>query len=131
MDCRPHAGTRQAGARHAGTPVLPRLAYALGGGWAAWAYGGPLLAARWQACSSSRPRPRVLGAPPRRWRPRPRGSLLWQAPQWVGWRAGPLNFVLGRAFRLFNDAFARATSIYLRGVGMLLRTSAPAARGCR
>ena len=31
--------------------------------------------------------------------------------------------MLGRAFRLFNDAFARATSIYLRGVGMLLRTS--------
>ncbi len=42
----------------------------------------------------------------------------------AGWLAGrPLNFVLGRAFRLFNDAFARATSIYLRGVGMLLRTS--------
>ena len=43
----------------------------------------------------------------------------------AGWLVGlPLNFVLGRAFRLFNDAFARATNIYLRGVGMLLRTSA-------
>ena len=42
----------------------------------------------------------------------------------AGWLAGrPLNYLLGRAFRLFNDAFARATSVYLRGVGMLLRTS--------
>ena len=43
----------------------------------------------------------------------------------AGWFAGlPLNFLLGRAFRLFNEAFARATNVYLRGVGILLRTSA-------
>ena len=52
------------------------------------------------------------------------GSPPWRAAA-AGWLVGlPLNFVLGRAFRLFNDAFARATNVYLRGVGMLLRTSA-------
>jgi multidrug efflux pump len=123
MDCRPQAGTRQAGTRHAGTPVLPRLAYALGGGWAAWAYGGPLLAARLAGLQFLSPPTQGTGCP---------AAALAAAAPWLaalagaaaGWLAGrALNFVLGRAFRLFNDAFARATSIYLRGVGMLLRTS--------
>ena len=42
----------------------------------------------------------------------------------VGWLLGrPLNAVLGWLFRRFNDGLRRATSVYLRGVGMLLRVS--------
>ena len=88
MDCRPHAG---AGTRAPGTRA-PRSCPAWLTPWAAAGRpgltGGRSWPRDWQACSSSRPRPRVLGAPPRRWRPRPRGSPLWQAQQRVGWRAG-------------------------------------------
>ena len=87
--------------------VLPRLAYALAGGWAAWSFGPPRLAALPFSLSPFLP------------------ISLAVAGAAAGWLVGlPLNFVLGRAFRLFNDAFARATNVYLRGVGMLLRTSA-------
>jgi multidrug efflux pump len=97
--------------------VLPRFVYALAGGWGAWAYGGPALL-------------RLEGLPIF---PPAAAAALTAAAPWIaalagaaaGWLAGrPLDFVLGRAFRLFNDAFVRATSSYLRGVGMLLRTSA-------
>jgi multidrug efflux pump len=87
--------------------VLPRLAYAVLGGWAAWALGGPPLAALPFSFSPFLPLSLALA-----------GAV-------AGWFAGlPLNFLLGRAFRLFNEAFARATNVYLRGVGILLRTSA-------
>ena len=98
--------------------VLPRLAYVLAGGWAAWHFWGPGLAVRLEGFRSLAP---------------PLAAALVTAAPWIvavagaaaGWLAGrPLNFLLGRAFRLFNDVFARATSGYLRGVGMLLRTSA-------
>ncbi len=55
--------------------------------------------------------------PWRNWRPRPPGSLA-VAGAAAGWLVGlPLNCVLGRLFRLFNDAFDRATNVYLRGGG--------------
>ena len=42
----------------------------------------------------------------------------------AGWFLGwPLNALLGRLFKLFNEAFGRATNLYLCGVGMLLRIS--------
>ena len=97
--------------------VLPRLAYALAGGWVAWRLATPEWPRGWEARS--------------RW-PRTLAAVTAAAP-WIaavagavaGWaRRSAANFVLGRAFRLFNDAFARATNVYLRGVGMLLRTSA-------
>ena len=94
--------------------VLPRLAYALGGGWAAWAFGGPRLAA-WLEASMPNAAALAIAAP---W-------IAALAGAAAGWFAGLwLNFVLGRAFRLFNETFTRATNVYLRGVGMLLRTSA-------
>jgi multidrug efflux pump len=98
--------------------VLPRLAYALAGGWAAWNFTGLALAARLEGF---------------RFLPPAAAAALVAAAPWIaglagavaGWLVGRLlNFVFGRAFRLFNNAFAGATSIYLRGVGMLLRTSA-------
>ena len=98
--------------------VLPRLAYALLGGWASWSFAGPLVADRLRG---------FHGLPPAT------AAALVAAVPWIvalaggaaGWLAGrALNFVLGRSFRLFNDGFARATSVYLRGIGMLLRTSA-------
>ncbi|MGA2256760.1 MAG: multidrug efflux RND transporter permease subunit, partial [Thermoguttaceae bacterium] len=100
--------------REKGGEVLPRLAYALAGGWAAWEFGGPRLAA-WLEGAAPTAAALAATAP---WIAAAAGAV-------AGWLVGlPLNFVLGRAFRLFNDAFARATNIYLRGVGMLLRTSA-------
>jgi multidrug efflux pump len=108
---------KKGGDPQAGTPVLPRLAYALAGGWAAWEFGGARLAAWLEGLALAPPTAATVAA-----------AAPWIAAvagAAAGWLAGlPLNFVLGRAFRLFNDAFARATNIYLRGVGMLLRTSA-------
>ncbi|MEN6450595.1 MAG: efflux RND transporter permease subunit [Thermoguttaceae bacterium] len=40
------------------------------------------------------------------------------------WLTRPMNYVLGRGFRLFNVGFDRATNAYTRVVGMALRTSA-------
>ncbi len=102
--------------------VLPRLVYALAGGWLAWKLLTPEAAGRLAERLGGR---LALDA----------GTLaqLAAAAPWIaavlgvgaGWALGrPLNAVLGRLFRLFNDAFGRATSAYLRGVGMLLRTSA-------
>jgi multidrug efflux pump subunit AcrB len=43
----------------------------------------------------------------------------------LGWVVGlPLNRILSTAFRLFNAGFNRATDLYTRSVGMLLRVSA-------
>jgi len=95
-----------------GGEVLPRLAYALLGGWAAWVFGG----ARLSAWAGGFPAAALTMAAP--W-------IAATAGAGAGWLLGlPLNFVLGRAFRLFNDAFVHATNVYLRAVGMLLRTSA-------
>jgi multidrug efflux pump len=97
--------------------VLPRLAYALAGGWLAWRFLTPLLAARLGGLPAFQPQTLAelkVAAP---W-------VLGAAGAVIGWLVGlPLNVVLGRLFRLFNDAFGLATNVYLRGVGMLLRTS--------
>jgi multidrug efflux pump len=98
--------------------VLPRLVYALGGGWAGWDLLTPVLAARLEGFRALNPQTvaELTAAAP--W-------IAGLAGAVAGWLLGlPLNAVLGRLFRLFNDAFGRATSVYLRGVGMLLRTSA-------
>jgi multidrug efflux pump len=101
--------------------VLPRLAYALAGGWLAWRLMTPEAAGRLVE---------RLGAH-WAWHAGVVAQLAAAAP-WiaavfgggVGWGVGrPLNAVLGRLFRLFNDAFTRTANGYLRGVGTLLRTS--------
>jgi multidrug efflux pump len=98
--------------------VLPRLAYALAGGWLAWQFLAPGLAARLEGFRAFHPQTiaELTAAAP--W-------ILGVAGAVAGWLLGlPLNAVLARLFRLFNDAFGLATGVYLRGVGMLLRTSA-------
>jgi multidrug efflux pump subunit AcrB len=89
-------------------PPLPRLAYPLGFGWAAFTYLTPYLA--------------TLG--------------ILQDPNWLapglaalsgalaGWIVSkPLNFLLGRAFRGFNVWFYWLTQYYAAWVGRLLKAS--------
>ena len=97
--------------------VLPRLAYAALGGGAAWAFVGPFAAARLAGLQGLPPAMVAAGVAAIPWL----AALMGAVAGWLIGRA--LDYLLGRAFRLFNDAFARATSVYLRGVGMLLRTS--------
>jgi multidrug efflux pump len=98
--------------------VLPRVAYALAGGWLAWRFLTPLAAARLGDLHALQPQTIAALAVAAPW-------FLGAAGAVAGWFLGPpLNAVLGRLFRLFNDAFGWATNAYLRGVGMLLRTSA-------
>ena len=98
--------------------VLPRLAYALGGAWLAWRFLTPALAAWLEGMRALPPQTAAELAVAAPWVCGLAGAL-------AGWFLGlPANAVLGWLFRLFNDAFGRATNVYLRGVGMLLRTSA-------
>jgi multidrug efflux pump subunit AcrB len=60
-----------------------------------------------------------------------RDSMDWLAPAaavalgaLAGWVVSrPLNFILGWFFRQFNVGFNRATGMYTKAVGMLLRVS--------
>ncbi|HWE40771.1 MAG TPA: efflux RND transporter permease subunit, partial [Isosphaeraceae bacterium] len=95
--------------------ALPKLAFVALGCWLAWRYGVPGL------------RPRLAHALPAR--------SAWMAPRLaqgvavavgalLGWLvSGPLNYVLGLAFRGFNVAFDRATGLYTGLVSLLLRVS--------
>ena len=92
--------------------VLPRLGWIIIGGLLGWWKLGPWLAAR--------PTDFYLAALAS-WR-------IWLlavvAGMVAGWAlAEPLNFVLSRVFRVFNDGFQRATGAYTRAVGGLLRVS--------
>jgi multidrug efflux pump len=79
-------------------PPLPRLAFAVLGGWAAWLWLTPHVRGNpWAAAA--------LGAV---------GGWL------VGW---PLNRLLGAGFRAFNAGFVRVTGWYTRAVGLALRGS--------
>jgi multidrug efflux pump subunit AcrB len=97
---------------------LPGLAFMLLGAWAGYAYLGPILAgllgqlpAGWGVAD-----PAVLEAASLV------GGVVLAAA--VGWLVGrPLNWALGWFFYGFNEAFNAATSLYARGVGVLLRLS--------
>jgi multidrug efflux pump len=90
-------------------PPLPRLGFALLGGWLTWEFVVP------------------------EWTPIPgtSGLLASLSPYLLillgavaGWfMGGPLNRLLGGFFRLFNLGFAKATNGYVRLVGGLLRVS--------
>jgi multidrug efflux pump subunit AcrB len=106
-------------------PPLPRLAFALAGGWLGWKL--PQLSAEWGARSAEflilRTPHSALGTL--------EAALPWVIPvalalagAVVGWLVGrPLNWLLGVFFRAFNAGFAQATRGYVRLVGGLLRVS--------
>ncbi len=89
--------------------ALPRAFFALFGAWVGWRFLVPWLVLRLGGVSH----PDVLAATA--------GLLLGAL---AGWVLGlPLNRILSTAFRLFNAGFNRATNLYTRSVGMLLRVS--------
>jgi multidrug efflux pump len=95
--------------------VLPRLAYALGGGWLVWELATPRLAAWLAGLPALAPHHLALLTVAAPW-------ICGLAGALAGWLAGrPLNALLSWLFGLFNDAFGWATGWYLRGVRMLLR----------
>ena len=95
-------------------PPLPRLAFALAGGWLGWEFAGPWLLAKVPAV------PWVAVA----W-----GEWIWPAAAalavaLLGWCVGGLlNRVLAVLFRGFNAAFTSTTHGYVWLVGRLLRVS--------
>jgi multidrug efflux pump subunit AcrB len=103
-------------------PPLPRLAFPLAGAWLAWEFlsdqAGPWLK-------------ELAGQLPADAAANLEDALPWAAPTaavvggaLVGWvLSRPLNAILGWSFRTFNRGFDAATSLYSRGVGMLLRVS--------
>jgi multidrug efflux pump subunit AcrB len=101
---------------------LPRVSFALLGGWAGYVYLGPWLAA-WSAWLVERlpgPAAAALQGLPG-WAPLAAGVL---AATVVGWFVGrPLNWLLGWLFWGFNKGFDYSTGLYARLVGVLLRGS--------
>jgi multidrug efflux pump subunit AcrB len=101
---------------------LPRLSFALLGGWAGYVYLGP-----WLAPALAR----LVGQLPPDLAGRLGGVTEWAAlgggvaaAVVVGWLAGrPLNWLLGWSFWAFNRGFDYSTGLYARGVGVLLRGS--------
>jgi multidrug efflux pump subunit AcrB len=90
--------------------ALPRAFFALFGGWIGWEFLTPWLAQRMGGMTH----PDALAA----FTALGLGAL-------AGWVLGlPLNRILSAGFRLFNAGFNRATNLYTRSVGMLLRVSA-------
>jgi multidrug efflux pump subunit AcrB len=99
-------------------PPLPRLAFALAGGWAAWEFLVPTLPAalssRLGVDLSQTPALLISLSP----------CLLVLCGAALGWVVGrTLNRLLGWCFRAFNSGFGLATGAYVRAVGMLLRVS--------
>ncbi len=98
-------------------PPLPRLAFALIGGWLGWEWLTPWLDRGMERLPVALD---VLrGAPP---------YALVLTAVLVGAVVGdlvgrPLNRLLGRFFRVFNAGFGKATEGYVRLVGSLLRVS--------
>jgi multidrug efflux pump subunit AcrB len=89
-------------------PPLPRLAFLLAGGWAGYAFLTPWVR-EWLGGTEPWVAP-VLTAVAGVFAGAALGGLL---NRWIGW-----------VFRVFNHGFDRATSLYARGVGRLLRVSA-------
>src|SRR5262249_26315296 len=90
------------------TPPLPGVAFGFIGAWLGFTLGemaAPHLGLSWLA-----------GWP---WWGVPTVFAVVLFP--VGWVVGwPINWVLGKAFALFNKAFGLATSLYIRAVGGML-----------
>jgi multidrug efflux pump len=98
-----------------GAPPLPRAAFALAGGWAAWVFAAPW-SLLWAAHLGG------VGGPAWTWGAKVGWAL---AGAGLGWLVGGLlNRILGWGFRAFNQAFGVATEWYALTVGRLLRLSA-------
>ena len=102
--------------------ALPRIAFPVFGGWAAYAWLAPLatrwLERLWPLLPTELARPL---APATEWIAL---GLTAAAGALVGWLvARPAGTLLRKAFHGFNAAFASATNAYTRAVGRLLRTS--------
>ncbi|HWG47798.1 MAG TPA: multidrug efflux RND transporter permease subunit [Gemmataceae bacterium] len=103
-------------------PPLPRVAFALAGGWAGWYFLTDWLTYWMSQGAEHLPASYAALAQP---------MLPWAAPAvmivfgvMVGWITGRvLNYLLGWFFRTFNAAFGVATNWYTRSVGMMLRVS--------
>jgi multidrug efflux pump subunit AcrB len=91
--------------------ALPRLVFAAIGGWIGWEFLAPWLTARTAA----------MGPPHAAWLDLAAAVVLGVLAGWV--LGPPLNRILSTSFRLFNAGFNRATNVYTRSVGMLLRVS--------
>jgi multidrug efflux pump subunit AcrB len=101
---------------------LPRLAFALLGGWVGYAHLGPLLTpwvARWLPLA-----PQALAAPLQGAVEETALVTGIVAAVVVGWLAGrPLNWLLGWLFWGFNVGFDYSTGLYARLVAVMLRGS--------
>jgi hydrophobe/amphiphile efflux-1 (HAE1) family protein len=90
--------------------TLPRVFFVPIGAWIAWEFLTPWLTER----LGSMAHPDQVAT-----------ALALTLGALAGWVLGrPLNRILGTSFRLFNAGFNRATNLYTRSVGMLLRVSA-------
>jgi multidrug efflux pump len=103
--------------------VLPRLVYAIMGGWAGYTWLFP-----WLLPPAQDLRQRFFPAPGPI-----TADMVWWLAAFVSVVVGVavvvslarlLNAVLGRGFRLFNVGFGHVTNVYTRAVGMTLRVSA-------
>jgi multidrug efflux pump len=103
-------------------PPLPRLAFALGGGWAAWHFGTAWLT-YWlgQGIGHLPASYATVLEPALPWLAAGTMMVLGAATGWLV--GGTLNRVLGWSFRLFNEGFGLAAGVYTRAVGMLLRVT--------
>ncbi|MDR3637053.1 MAG: efflux RND transporter permease subunit [Isosphaeraceae bacterium] len=96
---------------------LPRIAFALLGGWAVYAFAWPRVAER---IARYMPLPATFPLAP----DSTRLVALVLLGAAVGWMLGrPLNYLLGKFFAFFNASFRLGTSAYTRVVGGLLRVS--------
>jgi multidrug efflux pump len=99
-------------------PPLPRLAFAILGGWGAWTFAGAGLG-KLSAPLLDRLSPTLGDLTP--WLPAVVAAIVGAVAGWLVSR--PMNQVLGALFRGFNAGFAKFTSGYVRLVGGVLRVS--------
>jgi len=103
---------------------LPRLAYALVGGYLGWTHLGPVFAPHLGRVLSAAVAPGVVGVAAGARASWPALGLGLAAGAAAGWVVGwPLNRLLGGFFALFNAGFRRATGFYTGVVGLMLRVS--------
>jgi multidrug efflux pump len=112
--------------------VLPRIVYALLGGWVGYTWLFPPLAPwlapwlapflRWATAGPFGVAEPETAADVARWLAAVPAAVAGATAALL--LARPLNAILGRCFRLFNVGFNHVTGAYTRAVGMLLRVSA-------
>jgi multidrug efflux pump subunit AcrB len=114
------SGRQTSQTRVSGPPeVLPRLAFVLIGGWLSWRYLTPILTTPLKDLPDIDPSQSssLLVS----WSPGLLVAFIGAVAGWV--LSPPLNRLLGWLFRGFNRGFERATGMYTRTVGGLLRVS--------